>query len=641
MKNHIDPKHATINSMEEYEKLCAQAQTNPDGFWSEQAQKLIWDQKFNKVCEWNPPFAKWFLNGKLNASVQCLDKNVALHPDKTALIWEGEPMNSSTASEIRKFTYQELLALTCQASHALSKLGVRPGHRVAIYLPMIPEAIVAMLACARIGAAHSVIFGGFSSEALKDRLNDMKCEVVITSDGGYRRGKSIPLKENVDLALKKSPSVKKVLVVQRTSEKVLMESDRDFWWHDLVPKEETKFAPVSVESENPLFILYTSGTTGKPKGIVHSTAGYMLMSQLTAAWVFDLNDKDIYWCTADIGWITGHSYVVYGPLQNGTTVFMYEGAPNYPDWGRFWQMIDRHKISILYTAPTAIRSFMRAGDSFLNQSNLNSLRLLGSVGEPINPEAWLWYHKTVGKERCPIVDTWWQTETGSIMMSPLPRATPTKPGSCAFPLPGISAKIVNKEGLEVQRGEGGFLIIDQPWPSMLRGIYSDDERFKKTYFSDFKNKYFTGDGARQDQDGYFWVTGRVDDVLNVAGHRLGTAEIEGALASHNKVAEAAVVGKPDPLKGQAVVAFVTLKDSFKGENISDELKVHVTTEIGSIAKPDDIRFVDALPKTRSGKIMRRLLRELASGAGILGDTTTLEDAAMMKDLAEKYSSDET
>jgi acetyl-CoA synthetase len=541
---------------------------------------------------------------------------------------------------VKKISYQELYDLTCQAANTLKEFGVKKGDRVGIYLPMIPEAAVAMLACARLGAPHTVIFGGFSSEALKERINDCQCTVVITSDGGFRKGQIIPLKDNVDMALENCPSVKKTLVVERTKNKVSMKAGRDHWWHETVLKKSKVCPPEIVESENLLFILYTSGTTGKPKGITHTTAGYMLGASLTTKWVFDLQPSDIYWCTADIGWVTGHSYVVYGPLQNGATVFMYEGAPNQPDFGRYWDLIDKHKITILYTAPTAIRAFMKAGNEFVEKHDLKSLRVLGSVGEPINPAAWMWYHKFVGRERCPIVDTWWQTETGSIMMSPLPGATPTKPGSCTFPLPGVAVSVRKKSGEVCSANEGGFLVIDKPWPSMTRGIYGDPERFKKTYWSDFKGKYFAGDGARVDEDGYFWVMGRVDDVLNVAGHRLSTAEVESALVSHPKVAEAAVVGRPDDLKGQAVVAFVSLKTQFAGENIADELKNHVAKEIGAIAKPEEIRFTESLPKTRSGKIMRRLLRELASGGKVLGDITTLEDINVINKLTSSYTDEE-
>jgi acetyl-CoA synthetase len=634
---------ANIKSVNEYNELCEKAENDPEAFWSNQAKKLVWDKDFSKTLDWQPPFSKWFVDGKLNASVQCLDKNLKDNADKTALIWEGE-----VSGEVRRYSYQELYELTCQAANALKALGVKTGDRVAIYLPMIPEAVAAMLACARLGAPHSVIFGGFSSESLKDRLNDMQCSIAITSDGGFRRGNIVPLKENLDKALKNVLSVKNVLVVKHAANKISMAEGRDYWWSELVPKQKKECEPISVDSENLLFILYTSGTTGKPKGIMHSTAGYMLATQLTTNWVFDLKPDDIYWCTADIGWVTGHSYVVYGPLQNAATIFMYEGAPNFPDFSRFWQMIDRHKITILYTAPTAIRAFMRAGLEFITPHNLKSLRLLGTVGEPINPEAWIWYHKTIGGERCPIVDTWWQTETGAIMMSPLPGITATKPGSCAQPLPGVSPRIVKKSGESCKKNEGGFLIIEKPWPSMMRGIYGDPDRFKKTYWSDFQNKYFTGDGARCDEDGYFWVMGRVDDVLNVAGHRLGTAEIESALVSYPKVAEAAVVGRPDALKGQAIVAFVTLKLKFAdelslsgSEAMQGELKNHVAREIGAIAKPDEIRFTDSLPKTRSGKIMRRLLREIAAGNHqVTGDTSTLEDESVVNKLTASYENEE-
>ncbi len=620
-------KTAHIKSLDDYKKLYDFAARDPEKFWNEQSQNLIWDKKFEKVQEWNEPFAKWFVGGKLNASVQCLDKNLKTHGAKSAIKWEGED------GAVRKLSYQELYDLTCQTANALKELGVQKGDRVAIYMPMVPEAVAAMLACARLGAPHSVIFGGFSSESLKDRINDAQCKVVITADGGYRRGSVVPLKENIDQALPATPSVKNVIVLKRTQNEVSMKSGRDHWWHEIVAKQKPDCSPTSVDSEDILFILYTSGTTGKPKGIVHSTAGYMLWTGLTTKWVFDLKAGDTYWCTADIGWVTGHSYLVYGPLQNAATAFMYEGAPNHPDFGRFWKMIEAHKITILYTAPTAIRAFMRAGDQFVEKYDLKSLRLLGSVGEPINPEAWIWYHNKIGNSRCPIVDTWWQTETGGILMSPLPGATPTKPGSCTLPLPGIHPRVVSKAGVGCKPNEGGFLVLEKPWPAMTRGVYNDPERFKKTYWSDFKGKYFTGDGSRCDEDGYFWVMGRVDDVLNVAGHRLGTAEIESALVSHPKVAEAAVVGRPDDLKGQAVVAFVTLKAAYATENISDELKSHVVKEIGAIARPEEIRFTDSLPKTRSGKIMRRLLRELAANGTIKGDTSTLEDINVINKLA--------
>ncbi len=627
-------KAAHIKSMEEYKKIYDFSIDEPEKFWAEQAENLIWDKKPTKILNWKEPYAKWFEDGKLNGSVQCLDKNLKVNGHKTALIWEGEP------GEVRKFTYQELYELTCQTANTLKDLGIKKGDRVAIYMPLVPEAAVAMLACARLGAAHSVIFGGFSSAALVDRINDAQCKVVITADGGYRKGQIVQLKEQVDRALESCPTVEKVLVVERSKNKIAMKNGRDILWNETVPKQIKECAPESVESENLLFLLYTSGTTGKPKGITHTTAGYLLNCMLTTKWVFDLQPKDLYWCTADIGWVTGHSYLVYGPLQCGASIFMYEGAPNSPDFGRFWQMIEKHKITILYTAPTAIRAFMRAGDEFITKHNLSSLRLLGSVGEPINPEAWMWYHKVIGKEKCPIVDTWWQTETGTIMMSPLPGATPTKPGSCTFPLPGVLPRIVTKKGEPCKANEGGFLVIEKPWPSMTRGIYGDPERFKKTYWSDYPGKYFTGDGARVDEDGYFWVMGRVDDVLNVAGHRLSTAEVESALVSHPKVAEAAVVGRPDDLKGQAVVAFVTLRSKYEGTDISDELKAHVTKEIGAIARPEEIRFTESLPKTRSGKIMRRLLRDLAASGNIKGDTSTLEDMNVVNKLAASYADEE-
>jgi len=629
-------KTSHFKSVDEYKNLYARFAENPEASWADYAHKeLVWNKPFSKVLKWEAPFARWFEDGELNASVQCLDQHLSKHGSKTALIWEGEP------GDMRHLTYKELFELTCQTANVLKSFGVKKGDRVAIYMPLVPEAVAAMLACARLGAIHSVVFGGFSAESLKDRINDAQAKVVITADGGWRRGQVVALKAQVDKALLHTPSVQKVLVLERTKNEVEMKPGRDVWWHESVPQQKKECAPVNVGAEDELFILYTSGTTGKPKGIVHTTGGFCLQTKLTTKWVFDIQENDIYWCTADIGWITGHSYVVYGPLQTGTTVMMYEGAPHFPDFSRFWKIIDRHKVTILYTAPTAIRAFIRAGDHFVNSSSLSSLRLLGSVGEPINPEAWLWYHRVVGKNRCPIVDTWWQTETGAIMISPLPGATPTKPGSCTFPLPGIFPKTVHKDGSPAKANEGAFLILERPWPSMARGIWGDTERFKKQYFSDFPGRYFTGDGARFDQDGYFWVVGRVDDVLNVSGHRLGTAEVESALVSHSKVAEAAVVGRPDDLKGQAIVAFVTLKAGNTGTDaLKEELKKHVSNEIGAIARPEDIRFADGLPKTRSGKIMRRLLRELATKGAVSGDTTSLEDMNVLNTLASTYADEE-
>ncbi|HXF42238.1 MAG TPA: acetate--CoA ligase, partial [Pyrinomonadaceae bacterium] len=523
----------------------------------------------------------------------------------------------------------------CRLSNALKKIGVEKGDRIAMYMPLVPELAISMLAAARIGATHTVIFGGFSAEAIRDRVNDCGCKVIITADGGYRRGTEINLKKTVDEALEDAPSIEHVIVLKRTGSTVEIKSSRDYWWHEIIGREKAEFEPESLDSEHPLFVLYTSGTTGKPKGILHSTGGYLTHVAFTTRVIFDLKDSDIYWCTADIGWVTGHSYVVYGPMANGATIFMYEGAPNYPDFDRFWDNIERHKISILYTAPTAIRAFMRWGAEYPAKHDLSSLRLLGTVGEPINPEAWMWYHKVIGEERCPIVDTWWQTETGGILISPIPGVTTTRPGTATRPLPGISADIVNKKGESVAANEGGYLIIRKPWPSMLRTLWGDDERYIKTYWSQVEGCYFAGDGARRDEEGNFWIMGRVDDVINVSGHRLGTAEIESALVSHPLVAEAAVVGRPDDIKGQAIVAFITLEAGREAtEALAEELRQHVSKEIGSLAKPDDIRFTDALPKTRSGKIMRRLLRELAASGKVTGDVTTLEDFSVLEKLRE-------
>lgn len=625
-------ERATISSMTQYEDLYQKSQENMEEFWREQAQALIWDKPFDKVLLWEEPHAKWFVNGKLNASVQCLDrhKNTSAW-NKTALIWEGEN------DEVRKISYRELYELTNQVANQFKEFGIKQGDIVTIYMPVSPEVVATMLACARLGAAHSVVFAGFSSEALKERINDAKSVAVVTADGVFRKGKDLPLKPQVDAAIEYCPTVKNVLVWRRTSGAIHMKKGRDHWWHETVTEQPKECAPQICDSENLLFTLYTSGSTGKPKGIMHSTAGYMLWMQLTTKWIFDIKDTDIYWCTADVGWVTGHSYVVYGPLQLGATVFIYEGAPNHPDWGRFWKMIEKHKITILYTAPTAIRAFMGQGEDIPKSYDLSSLRLLGSVGEPINPEAWMWYHRVIGAEKCPIVDTWWQTETGGIMISPLPGATTTKPGSCTRPLPGVFADIVKKDGSSTHANEGGFLVMKKPWPSMLRGIFGDTERYKKTYWSEFKGWYFAGDGARKDKDDYFWVMGRVDDVINVSGHRLGTAEIESALVSHDAVVEAAVVGRPDPLKGQGIVAFVTIEKGWtgqKGEKLIEELKGHVIKEIGALARPDEIKLSEALPKTRSGKIMRRLLREIATSGVAIGDITTLEDAKVLEKLQE-------
>ncbi|MBI3595220.1 MAG: acetate--CoA ligase [Nitrospirae bacterium] len=623
-------KSAHIKSLKNYKALYQQAEKNPEKFWGNLAKELDWFTPWKKVLQWKEPFAKWFVGGKLNVSYNCLDRHIKTwRKNKAAIIWEGEP------GDTRTLTYQELYREVCKFSNVLKKLAVKKGDRVAIYMPMIPELAIAMLGCARIGATHSIIFGGFSSEALKDRILDAEAKIVVTADGGYRKGTLVPLKENVDQALKSVPFAVKVIVYQRTQTPTQMLQGRDYDWNVLMTESSEQCKAEKLDSEHPLFILYTSGTTGKPKGVVHSTAGYLLGAAITSKWVFDLKDEDTYWCTADIGWVTGHSYVVYGPLANGATTLMFEGAPNYPKPDRLWQIIERYKVNVFYTAPTAIRALIKSGDEWPLNRDLSSLRLLGTVGEPINPEAWMWYHTVIGKKRCPIVDTWWQTETGSILITPLPGATPTKPGSATLPLPGIMADVVNKAGNPVEPNQGGYLVIKRPWPSMMRTIYKDPERFKQQYWSQFKGMYFTGDGARRDKDGYFWVMGRVDDVINVAGHRLGTMEIESALVSHSAVAEASVVGRPDSLKGTAIVAFVTLKATSKqSDDLKNELRQHVVKEIGAIARPDEIRFTENLPKTRSGKIMRRLLRDIAANHQTLGDTSTLEDISVLAKLRE-------
>lgn len=621
-------KTAHIRSFAQYKKIYRASVRNPQKFWSKIASELTWFKKWNKVLEWKLPFARWFLGGKINVSYNCLDRHLTgWRKNKAALIWEGEP------GETRILTYQQLHREVCKCANVLKKLGVQKGDRVVLYMPLVPELAIGMLACARIGAPHSVIFGGFSSNALVDRINDAQAKLVITADGGFRRGNVVPLKKSVDEALAQTSSVESVVVVKRTEEDIPMEPGRDFWWGGLMETAEDKCEPEKLDSEHPLFILHTSGSTGKPKGILHTTAGYLLEAYITSKWVFDLKDTDTYWCTADIGWVTGHSYVVYGPLANGATSLMYEGAPNWPEPDRFWKIVDKYNVSVFYTAPTAIRAFIRWGEQWPLKHDLSSLRLLGTVGEPINPEAWMWYHRIIGKGKCPIVDTWWQTETGSIMITPLPGATPLKPGTATLPFPGIDMDVVNKEGKPVGKNEGGYLVVRKPWPSMLRTIYRDPERYKKQYWSEIKGVYFTGDGARKDHDGYFWVMGRVDDVINVAGHRLGTAEIESALVSHKAVAEAAVVGRPDELKGSAICAFVSLEGNRRPTpDLKKELREHVGKEIGALARPDEIRFSDALPKTRSGKIMRRLLREIASSGSVSGDTTTLEDFSVLEKL---------
>ncbi len=622
-------RQAWVPGLEDYRRLAAKAEADPERFWAEIAAEIDWASPWQRVLDWQPPFAKWFVGGRLNLAANCIDRHLASRGDKPAIIWEGEP------GDTRTITFRELHREVCRFANALLGLGVRSGDRVAIYLPMIPEAAVAMLACARLGATHSVVFGGFSAEALRDRINDAQASLVITADGGYRRGAVVPLKHNVDEALEETPSVKGVVVVRRTEQPIDMRAGRDHWWHDLMREASDDHAAEPVDAEHPLFILYTSGTTGKPKGVVHTTGGYLVQTYITSKWIFDLKEDDVFWCTADIGWVTGHSYVVYGILANGVTTVMYEGAPNHPGPDRLWKMIDDHRVTVFYTAPTAIRSFIKWGREWPRQHSLESLRLLGTVGEPINPEAWIWYHEEIGKKRCPIVDTWWQTETGAILIAPFPGAVPTKPGSATLPFPGIQAEVVTRSGAPVGANQGGFLVVRRPWPSMLRTIYGDPERYREQYWSQIAGAYFTGDGARCDEDGYFWIMGRVDDVVNVSGHRLGTMEVESALVSHPAVAEAAVVGRPDPLKGQAITAFVTLESGrAQSEALRQELREHVAKEIGAFARPDDLRFTDALPKTRSGKIMRRLLRDIATGADTIGDTTTLEDLSVLAKLRE-------
>jgi acetyl-CoA synthetase len=629
-------EQAKISGFSAYQDLYAKAQANPEQFWAELAkQELDWFEPWQQVLDWQPPFAKWFVGGKLNISHNCLDRHLTTHRrNKAALIWEGEP------GDTRTLTYAQLHREVCQFANALKQLGVGKGDRVGIYMPMIPEAAIAMLACARIGAPHTVVFGGFSAEALKDRLVDAEAKLVITADGGWRKDAIVPLKSQVDIALANGgvPSVQHVLTVKRTGEPVAMTAGRDHWWHDLQKTVSAHCPAEPMDSEDLLFILYTSGTTGKPKGVVHTTGGYNLYTHMTTQWIFDLKETDVYWCTADVGWITGHSYIVYGPLSNGATTLMYEGAPRASNPGCMWEIIEKHQVNIFYTAPTAIRAFIKMGEQLPNARDLSSLRLLGTVGEPINPEAWMWYHRVIGGGRCPIVDTWWQTETGGIMITPLPGAIPTKPGSATRPFPGIIADIVDIDGTPAADDEGGYLVVKHPWPGMMRTVYGDPDRFRRTYWEHIPPKdgqyvYFAGDGARRDPDGYYWVMGRVDDVINVAGHRLGTMEIESALVSHPSVAEAAVVGRPDELKGEEVVAFVTLEGSqTPSEELKAALKQHVVQEIGAIARPGEIRFADALPKTRSGKIMRRLLRNLASGSGLVGDTSTLEDLSVIDKL---------
>ncbi len=622
---------AAISGRGAYDALYRRSVEDPEAFWAETALRLRWTTPWSRVLDWQPPFARWFVGGTLNLADNCLDRHLdGPRRNKAAIIWVGEP-----EGETRVLTYQALHREVCRFANVLRGLGVTPGDRVGIYLPMIPEAAIAMLACARIGATHSVVFGGFSAEALRDRLNDAEASVVVTADGGYRRGAIVPLKANVDTAVAETPSVKDVVVVRRTGERIAMNPGRDHWYHELMAGASADCPALPLDAEHPLFILYTSGTTGKPKGVVHTTGGYLLHASATADWVFDLQEEDTFWCTADIGWVTGHSYVVYGLLANGATTVMYEGAPNHPEPDRLWRIIDDLGVTVFYTAPTAIRAFIKWGEEWPRRHALSSLRLLGTVGEPINPEAWMWYHRVIGKERCPIVDTWWQTETGGIMIAPLPGAVSAKPGSATLPLPGIVPEIRSRDGQPLGANQGGYLVVTRPWPGMLRTVYGDPDRYTQQYWSQMPGVYFTGDGARRDSDGYFWVMGRIDDVVNVAGHRLGTMEVESALVSHPSVAEAAVVGRPDDLKGQAIAAFVTLESGQPAsDGLKKALKEHVAKEIGAFARPDDIRFTDALPKTRSGKIMRRLLRDIAAGKETMGDTTTLEDYSVLAKLRE-------
>jgi acetyl-CoA synthetase len=621
---------AHVKSLEQYETMYRRSVEQPEEFWAEAASELEWFAPWNRVLEGEGKDAKWFVGGKLNLSHNCVDRHaLGAGKDKIALLWESEP------GEVRRLTYGDLHDQVQRFANVLKGLGIKRGDRVAIYMGMCPELAIALLGCARIGAIHSVIFGGFAAHAIVDRVNDSQCVAVLTQDTSYRRGGEVKLKAIVDEALEKCPSVKNVVVYRRSGAAIKMKEGRDIWWDEAMLQAEHECAPEWMDAEDPLYLLYTSGTTGKPKGLVHTTGGYSVQTYLTSKYVFDLREEDVYWCTADIGWVTGHSYVVYGPLQCGATVMMYEGAPNWPECDRFWKIIDDHKVTVFYTAPTAIRAFTKWGNEWVAKHSLASLRLLGTVGEPINPESWMWYHREIGKERCPIVDTWWQTETGSIMIAPIPGAVPAKPGSATRPFFGIVPEIVTRSGEPVPDGQGGLLVIRKPWPSMARTIYGDQERYEQAYWSEIPGSYFTGDGARRDADGYFWLMGRVDDVINVSGHRLGTMEVESALVAHPKVAEAAVVGRPDEMKGQAIAAFVTLESGHvASEELRQELRQWVAKEIGALARPDDLRFTDSLPKTRSGKIMRRLLRELAATGEVTGDMTTLEDFAVIAKLRE-------
>jgi acetyl-CoA synthetase len=638
-------RRAHIKSLAQYRKLYRESIQSPEKFWSRQAkEELVWFKRWTKTLKWEEPYAKWFVGGQLNVSYNCLDRHLDTpRANKAALIWEGEPAAPGKPGEERTLTYKQLHREVCLFGNVLKRNGIKQGDRVLIYLPMVPEAAIAMLACARIGAVHSVVFGGFSAQSIADRICDSQAKLVLTADGGFRRGAVVPLKQNVDEALTfkdaqgelLAKSIEKVIVLRRANNEVPFQEGRDVWWHDELKSVDAHCPAEKMDSEAPLFILYTSGSTGKPKGILHTTGGYLLYAKLTSKYVFDLREEDVYWCTADIGWVTGHSYVVYGLLSNGATSLMYEGAPNFPEPDRFWRIVEKYGVTILYTAPTAIRAFMKWGVEWPKKHDLSSLRLLGTVGEPINPEAWMWYNEFIGGKRCPIVDTWWQTETGGILITPLPGATPTKPGSATLPFFGIVPEVVDDYGRPVPRNSGGKLVIRKPWPGMLRGLWGDPQRYQQVYWGEVEGRYFTGDGSRQDKDGYFWIVGRIDDVLNVAGHRIGTAEVESALVSHQKVAEAAVVGRPDAMKGQALVAFVTVKTGVHADGaLREELRQHVAKEIGPVAKPDDIRFAEALPKTRSGKIMRRLLKQIASGTEIKGDTTTLEDLGVLARLTQ-------
>jgi acetyl-CoA synthetase len=631
---------ARIGSMEAYDAMYARSVEDPEGFWGEAASELEWFKRWDRVLDESGPHAKWFTGGKMNLSHNCVDRHAkGARRDKVALVWEGEPCGADGVSEVRRLTFGQLHEQVQRFANVLKSLGVKKGDRVAVYMGMSPELAIAVLGCARVGAVHSVIFGGFAAQAISDRVKDSDCRVVVTQDLSYRRGAEVKLKQIVDEAMAKCPDVRSVVVYQREAgqrkDEIVMKPGRDVWWHEAMAAASPECAAEWMDAEDPLYILYTSGTTGKPKGLVHTTGGYAVQTYLSSKYVFDLRDEDVFWCTADVGWVTGHSYVLYGPLQNGTTVLMYEGAPNWPEKDRFWKIIDDHKVSVFYTAPTAIRAFIKWGTEWVHKHDLSSLRLLGTVGEPINPEAWMWYHREIGKERCPIVDTWWQTETGAILIAPIPGAVPAKPGSATRPFFGVVPEILSRSGEPVEPGQGGLLVMTRPWPAMARTIWGNAELYEKTYFTEVPGKYVTGDGARCDTDGYYWLMGRVDDVINVSGHRMGTAEIESALVGHHGVAEAAAVGRPDALKGQAIAAFVTLEEGHPpSEELRQELRQWVAKEIGAMARPDDLRFVQMLPKTRSGKIMRRLLRELATTGDVKGDTTTLEDFSILAKLRE-------